>query len=69
VRCNDPRIPYYLLGKNLGGTVPLVLASELDFAGGDPLASGPEGPLTFDAPPPEGDALPPEGDGCWRGSR
>ena len=61
VRCNDPRIPYYLLGKDLGGTVPLVLAPELDFAGGNPLAAGPEGRPAFDAPA-EGDALPPEGD-------
>lgn len=62
VRCNDPRIPYYLLGKDLGGTVPLVLAPETELGGGEPLASGPEGRPVFDAPPSEGDALPPEGD-------
>ena len=62
VRCNDPRIPYYLLGQGLGGTVPLVLAPETELLRGDPLAAGPEGRPLFDAPPPEGDALPPEGD-------
>ena len=59
VRCNDPRIPYSLLGQGLGGTVPLVLAPETGLLRGDPLAAGPEGRPAFDAPPPEGDALPP----------